>query len=93
MKKEEIEKSIDEQIEEINITLIGLDEERVRLLALQHEIRTNAKNEEEERWAKSVRQAKQKNTRVYEGRVASKFGLLNKIQSIREKRRAQNNDK
>lgn len=92
MTKEEIEKSIDEQIEEINITLMGLDEERVRLLALQHEMRTNAKNAEEKRWSESVKKAKIKNSKVYKGRVASKFGLLNKIVSIRKNRRAQNND-
>ena len=46
----------------------------------------------EKRWSESVKKAKIKNSKVYKGRVASMFGLLNKIVSIRKNRRTQNND-
>ena len=85
MKTEEINKTIQEEIAEINDKLIELDNEKEKLIQLQTQLEMEKRNEESRATAELIKKARSKSShKKILGRKNSKLGLLN---AIKEKRK------
>ena len=87
MKKEELNKTIEQEIEEINQQLTLLEDEKDRLIQLQTQLEMQKREEENKAWTERVIQARTKEQKRNLGRKNSKFGLLNKFKELRQIRK------
>ena len=85
MKKEELNKTIQEEIAEINDKLIALDDEKEKLIQLQTQLEMKKRNEESKATAERIRKARTREHNQTKGRWNAKFRLLN---AVKEQRRA-----
>ena len=86
MKTEEMKKTIQQEIEDINEKLIELDDEKAKLIALQTQLAMEKRNEESKATAERIKKARSKHTHKQTlGRKNSKLGRLN---AVKEQRRA-----
>ena len=87
MKKEELNKTIEQEIEEINQQLTLLEDEKDKLIQLQTQLEMQKREEENKAWTARVIQARTKEQKRNLGRKNSKFGLLNKFKELRQIRK------
>ena len=87
MKKEELNKTIEQEIEEINQQLTLLEDEKDKLIQLQTQLEMQKREEENKAWTERVIQARTKEQKRNLGRKNSKFGLLNKFKELRQIRK------
>ena len=87
MKKEELNKTIEQEIEEINQQLTLLEDEKDKLIQLQSQLEMQKREEENKAWTERVIQARTKEQKRNLGRKNSKFGLLNKFKELRQIRK------
>ena len=87
MKKEELNKTIEHEIEEINQQLTILEDEKDKLIQLQSQLEMQKREEENKAWTERVIQARTKEQKRNLGRKNSKFGLLNKFKELRQIRK------
>ena len=87
MKKEELNKTIEQEIEEINQQLTLLEDEKDKLIQLQTQLEMQKREEENKAWTERVIQARTKEQKRNLGRKNSRFGLLNKFKELRQIRK------
>jgi len=87
MKKEELNKTIEQEIEEINQQLTLLEDEKDKLIQIQTQLEMQKREEENKAWTERVIQARTKEQKRNLGRKNSKFGLLNKFKELRQIRK------
>ena len=88
MTTEEINKTIQEEIAEINDKLIALDDEKEKLIQLQTQLEMKKRNEESKATAERIKKARSKSShKKILGRKNSKLGLLNAIKEQRKNRK------
>ena len=87
MKKDEINKTIQEEIAEINDKLIELDNEKEKLIQLQTQLEMEKRNDESKATAERIARARKSSHRKILGRKNAKLGLLNSIKEQRRVRR------
>ena len=87
MKKEELNKTIEQEIEEINQQLTLLEDEKDKLIQLQSQLEMQKREEENKAWTERVIQARTKEQKRNLGRKNSRFGLLNKFKELRQIRK------
>ena len=85
MKTEEMKKTIQQEIEDINEKLIELDDEKEKLIALQTQLEMEKRNEESRATAERIAKARTREHNQTKGRWNAKFARLN---AIKEQRRA-----
>ena len=88
MKQEEINKTIEQEIADINNKLIELDEEKARLIQLQTQLEMEKRNEESKATAERIAKARSKSShKKIAGRKNAKLSLLNRIKEQRKNRK------
>ena len=88
MKTEQMKKTIQDEIAEINNKLLELDEEKGKLIALQTDLEMERRNEESKATAERIRKARSKHSyKQTLGRKNAKFGRLNAIKEQRKNRK------
>ena len=87
MKTEEMKKTIQQEIEDINEKLIELDDEKEKLIALQTQLEMEKRNDESKATAERIARARKSSHRKILGRKNAKLGLLNSIKEQRRVRR------
>ena len=94
MKTEQMNKTIQEEIAEINNKLLELDEEKGKLIALQTGLENEKRNEESKATAERIRKARSQHTHKQTlGGLGAKFGMLNATKERRRQRSARLRDK
>ena len=87
MKTEQMHKTIQDQIADINNKLLQLDEEKGKLIELQTDLEMEQRNEESKATAERIRKARSKHTYKQSlGRLGAKFGRLNAVKERRRQR-------
>ena len=87
MKTEQMKKTMQDEIAEINNKLLELDEEKGKLIALQTDLEMERRNEESKATAERIRKARSKHTYKQSlGRIGAKFGRLNAVKEQRKLR-------
>ena len=88
MTTEEINKTIQEEIAEINDKLIALDDEKEKLIQLQTQLEMKKRNEESKATAERIAKARSKSShKQIAGRKNAKLSLLNRIKEQRKNRK------
>lgn len=88
MKQEEINKTIEQEIADINNKLIELDEEKAKLIQLQTQLEMEKRNEESKATAERIAKARSKSShKQIAGRKGAKLSLLNRIKEQRKNRK------
>lgn len=88
MKQEEINKTIEQEIEEINQQLTLLEDEKDRLIQLQSQLEMQKRDEENKATAERIAKARSKSShKQISGRKNAKLGLLNRIKEQRKNRK------
>ena len=87
MKTEEMKKTIQQEIEDINDKLIELDNEKEKLIQLQTQLEMEKRNDESKATAERIARARKSSHRKILGRKNAKLGLLNSIKEQRRVRR------
>lgn len=88
MNQEEINKTIEQEIADINNKLIELDEEKAKLIQLQTQLEMEQRNIETKATAERIAKARSKSShKKILGRKNAKFSLLNRIKEQRKNRK------